>query len=611
MKKYIFVLIFALCIISIGTKENVSAKEISTEIPNVIVLKGTDETKDGFPVYELADDDKLFMDVYNKSFIKKSVELYGEAQKYSNLKSENMYFAFCKNSGCYGNIGFYLKKDGELYDKTKSPYIELSNYQLEGGYDKLDSITQILPHEMGHILQKITTSNNEDVNQNSVDMHYSNITSEYSTAFSEGFGEHFEVISRMYEENNEIKNGTYEDIEKTQNNITPMVESGIRDFILPLRLDYYREVSPFWQQKYENLKRDELGLSGDGKYKNFSYEFNDPEKTILYRNMGLSQDKSKMKSLEQNLSTEIVVSNFFIKFITTDTGDLNERYSKVFNVFHKYLNKDSRPQLIQFVKGYIEEYPQDTERVLEAFKDSTGYDFTEECAKEIWCISEDKHINLIFDQFGGNKFPFYIFNINVCEKEDLLKLKGLSKSDAEKIIAYRDKNKGFKDTQEFSKIEGISSKAVEILTNNTSQEKIQELMNSIDEGKMQNSFSNIFLANFKHLILITLLWFIIFFVVYYLFVMKAKVKDKMSLFKVASKKFLKFIFYVAVGFIGVGTRSTIFIENKILNPIVIFIIVICICEGITLLLIRKDKVKVRDSFISTLMMMSIIIYSQY
>lgn len=68
----------------------------------------------------------------------------------------------------------------------------------------------------------------------------------------------------------------------------------------------------------------------------------DVEKSILCRNMGLSQDKSKLKSLEQSISTEIVVSNFFIKLITTDTRELNERYNKVFKVFNKYLNKDDR-----------------------------------------------------------------------------------------------------------------------------------------------------------------------------------------------------------------------------------------------------------------------------
>ena len=82
MKKYIFMFIFVSCIMLLVTRENVSAKEMSAETPNVIVLKGTDETKDGYPVYEPMDDDKLFMDIYNKSFIKKSVELYGKALQY-------------------------------------------------------------------------------------------------------------------------------------------------------------------------------------------------------------------------------------------------------------------------------------------------------------------------------------------------------------------------------------------------------------------------------------------------------------------------------------------------------------------------------------------------
>lgn len=610
MNKYIFILIFALCIMSFTIKENVYAKEVITETPNVVVLKGTDETKDGFPVYELIDDNKLFMDIYNKSFIKKSVELYGKALQYSNLESKDIYFAFRENSGCYGRIGFYLKKNGQFYDKTKSPYIELSTGQLKR-YNALESITQILPHEMGHVLQKITTSSNEKIDQNIVDMHYSNIQTEYSIAFSEGFGEHYEIISRMYEENNQIKNGIYEDIARIKNSTKSLVDGGSRDFTLPLRLDYYREVSPLWQQNYENLKRHELGLSGDGKYKNLSYDFIDPEKSILYRNMGLYQDKTKMKSLEQSLSTEIVVSNFFIKLITTDNAELSERYYKVFNVFNKYLNKDNKPQLIQFVDGYIKEYPKEKVRLLQIFKDSTGHDFTEECAPEIWCISEGEHSNIIFDQFRGLKFPYYIFNINTCEKEDLLKLKGMSKSDAEGIIAYRDKNNGIKNIEEFADIEGVSGKAIEILTNDTNKEQIEKVKSTVDEREFEKSSSTMFIANLKHLISRAMIWFVVFFITYYLFVMKTTVKSNMSLFKVAIKKFFKLMFYVLVGFISVLVSSNIIIGNKTLNPIIIFITVIFIGEGIILFIIRKDKLKVRDSIISTLMIIPIIIYSQY
>lgn len=608
MKKYIFVMLCIMCIMQLGIIKKVSAEEITKDLPNIVVLKGTNETKDGKPVYELMQDDKAFVEIANNSFIKKSLELYSEAQKYSNLEDKNMYFAFKENSGCYGNIGFYLKKDGQFYDKAKSPYIELSTGQLKN-FGVLESITQILPHEMGHVLQKIVTASDEDINQNSVDMHYSNIITEYSTAFSEGFGEHFEVVSRMYEENTGIKNGIYEDIDRTKNSTKLMVGGGNRDFIFPLRLDYYREISPFWQQKYENLKRHELGLNGEGKYKNLSYEFSDTKKSILYRNMGLSQDKSKIKSLEQSLSTEIVISNFFVNLITTDKGALEEKYDKIFNVFNKYLNKDDKPQLIQFVSGYIKEYPEERERLLSIFKESTGYEFTEECAPEIWCISNSEHINLIFDQFGGARYPFYMFNINTCEKEDLQRVKGISKSDAEAIIAYRNKVKGFKSSEELLNINGISSKTIELLKESTNKEEIERITNSIDPINIEKSFSNIFLANIIHLGFRFILWFIIFSIIYNFIPIKNDITDKKKIFKLMVKSFFKLLFYVLAGFIATGVSSNIMVGNQNLNPIIIFLIFIGICQVITLLIIRKDKLKVKRSVVSTLIMLPIIIYS--
>jgi len=592
----------------LGIIKKVSAEEITKELPNIVVLKGTNETKDGKPVYELMEDDKAFVEIANNSFIKKSLELYSEAQKYSNIEDKNMYFAFKENSGCYGNVGFYLKKDGQLYDKTKSPYIELSIGQLKR-FGALESITQILPHEMGHVLQKILTANDEDVKKNSVDMHYSNIITEYSTAFSEGFGEHFEVVSRMYEENTEINNGIYRDIDRTKNSTKSMIDGGNRDFIFPLRLDYYREISPFWQQKYENLKRHELGLNGDGKYKNLSYDFFDTEKSILYRNMGISQDKTKLKSLEQSLSTEIVISNFFVNLITTDKVELEKRYDKILNVFNKYLNKNDKPQLIQFVSGYIKEYPEERERLLSIFKESTGHEFTEECAPEIWCISNSEHINWIFDQFGGVRYPFYMFNINTCEKEDLQRINGISKSDAEAIILYRDKAKGFKSREEFANIDGISSNTIEILKKSTSKEEIERITESVDESKLGKSYTNLFLANTMHLGFRFMLSFIIFSIIYHFLIIKNNVKDKKKTFKLIAKNFFKLLFYVLAGFIATGVSSIIIVGNVNLNPIMLFLIFIGICEAITLLIIRKDKLKVKRSVVSTLMMMLIIIYS--
>ncbi|KHO39982.1 hypothetical protein OR62_03030 [Clostridium tetani] len=125
MKKIIF--IFITVIILIFTMENVFAKEAV----NIVVLKATNEMKDGLPVYEEGGDEKSFMNICNKSFIKKSIELYSQAYKYSKLKNKDIYIAFKDNSGCHGNVGFYLRKNGKLYDKRKSPYIELSTGQFK------------------------------------------------------------------------------------------------------------------------------------------------------------------------------------------------------------------------------------------------------------------------------------------------------------------------------------------------------------------------------------------------------------------------------------------------------------------------------------------------
>ncbi|MEL5864858.1 helix-hairpin-helix domain-containing protein [Clostridium cochlearium] len=116
------------------------------------------------------------------------------------------------------------------------------------------------------------------------------------------------------------------------------------------------------------------------------------------------------------------------------------------------------------------------------------------------------------------------------EKEDLLKLKGINKRDTEMIIAYRDKNKYFKDVKEFGKIERIREETVETLKSSSSEEKFkkvtQKLENSLSKGKFQKSFSNIFYANFEHLIFRTLIWFIIFFITYYVLIVKNPYKEK-------------------------------------------------------------------------------------
>lgn len=121
----------------------------------------------------------------------------------------------------------------------------------------------------------------------------------------------------------------------------------------------------------------------------------------------------------------------------------------------------------------------------------------------------------------------------------------------------------------------------------------------------------LFISNLKHLISRAIIWFIIYFLVYYLFRLRITAKSKKIIFKVVIQKFFKMMLYVLIGFMAVAVSSIIVIGNKSLNSIAIFITVILICEGITVLIIGKDKLKAIDSIISTLMMSTIIIYSIY
>lgn len=604
MKRFLLILFATLFVFQMP----VFAQEIET--PDVVILSTTNEQKNGFAILEESNQNQNINSLINNSFIKKSLQIYSAGQKYSNTKSEPFYLTFKPNSGEYGKIGFYLKRDGKLIDKTTCPYIELNTGELAYSPARLQSITQIFPHEMGHILlEMIAHLRAEETAVGSLEMHNSNVITQYSTAFHEGFAEHFEIVSRQSEENKELREGIYQDIERTNKTMVSLIPRAQRDFTLPLRLDYFRSTAILWVNKMEGLRREQLPVNGEAIYKNSSIQFHNVEKTILYRKMGFGQDLTQKRSLQQCLSTESVISAFFLRLYKENSMPMLDYYSKVFEVLSRHMGKDENPPLIQFVKGYALEYPEEKEKILKIYHDTVGYDFTEEKIPEMWMISKGGHISMALDQFGAVKLPLYIFNINTCEVEDLLKLNGMKHSEAEKVIQYRDKIRFFTKVDDFNSIEGIQEKTRILLRKNSfgvglTQGEVEKLINE-GNGQSQLNLSALLLGNLKHMLIRVIMLFILFIMVYYLLVLKGKG----SYVKKVILQFLKFILFVLIGLVSTFLSIAVKIGNTGVNNVIVFAIILGIIELIKLPFLLKNKRKLRDSLISTLIMALMVIYS--
>lgn len=603
MKKYISIVLAVLLICTLVRP--VQAE--SGSVPKVIVLSATDEVKDGYPVLEKRAGSRKLDELVNHSFIKKSLEIYKNALKYSGTMDDVFYLSFKPQSGEYGRIGFYLKSNGQLLDMTSTPYIEINEEELTLDQGRLQSMTQIFPHEMGHILLGLTSAKFRNPGSNNLDMHYSNVMTQYSTAFNEGFAEHFEIIARKYEENKEIKNGIILDIAIKEKRIKPVLSRVERDFVFPLRFDFYRGTAIFWFGQAEGLKRESLPVSGDCIYKTAYRKYGNIEKTLLFRNMGLKQAYQNKRSIQQSLSVESVVSRFFVLLEESNKLPLVDYYSKLLKVFNKYVGSEEGSPLIEFVNGYCVEYPAEKEILHNCFKAATGYQFTNDIAPEIWLVSEGRHIITPMDQFGAMKFPLYIFNINACEAEDLLKL-GIKASEAEKIIQNRDHKGYFLNIGELEKVEGVRSETLNIITeasfNGWTQERFDKLLNAA-VGNLNFSMVPMIASYFTHLLIRSIILFAIFFAVY----SQVILKRRKVYIKSAVKQLLKFLLYVLTGLISAAASSVINIQNTSIHPVGMFVIIILAMEAVKLLILRKNAVKFKDSLVSTLMMAAVIVYS--
>ncbi len=578
------------------------------EVPKVKILLTTGQVKDGYPVMIEHSQNQAVNKLLKQSFMKHSLHLYQEALKYTDTQEDTFYLSFKKGSGCYGRIGFYLMSGNQLIDMRSSAYIELDEDMLTDNPGHLQSITQIFAHEMGHILLGCTTKKYRNPQSYSFDMHYSNVITEYSTAFNEGFAEHFEIIARKYEPNKQIKNQIVEDMKIKKKKVSAILPRVKRDFNLPLRLNFYRGMSLIWLDQQEAIKRDELVLKGMCIYKNDYQKFNDIEKTLLYRNMGLGQDLKNKRSLTQALSTESVVSRFFVLLEEENKLDLKNHYDKIFKVFHSYITEEGS-SLIEFINGYIKEYPDEEQVLHKVFKSATGYEFTEQIAPEIWLVHEGDHITTPIDSFGGVAIPVYTFNLNTCEIEDLLKLE-IKKEEAQKIIGFREEKEYFLSVSEVRNIEDIENSTVDLINHAALDNWMQEKFDLLFSEVMQNmnfDMGSIVMAFLIYLIKRGIALLGIFIILYSIIILRTRkliIKDVII-------QMIKFMLYLILGLVCSAISMIIIVRNTIVHPVALFVIMILIIEGIRLFLLYKDRAKFKESFISTFMLTLMLMYSLF
>lgn len=607
IKRLMWGLLFILLLMPVSAK----GEEI-----HVKLLITTDDSKDGYPVMQEYQGNNALNRLFEGSFMKESLKLYqqvlklSDANKYADIPQDTFYLSFRKGSGCYGKIGFYLMDKDCLIDQTSSPYIELDEYMLEEHPGYLQSITQLFAHEMGHILLKLTSESLRDPKTYSMDMHYSNVITEYTTAFNEGFAEHFEIIARKYEPDSKLKNQIAEDIEIKRKKIESVLPRVKRDFNLPLRFNFYRGMSVLWFSQKEALQRNDLVLNGMCIYKNDYPLFNDAEKTILYRNMGLGQSTLSKRSLEQALSTEAVVARFFVLLEAESKLSLQEYYEKILKVIQQYVKAETSP-LIEFTWGYIREYPEEKDKISKIFENATGYPLTDKIAPEIWLIHQGKHKITPVDSFAGIPFPVYTFNLNTCETEDLLKL-GITRKEAEKIISFRNEKGYFDRLDELKNIQGIKKTTIQLINKaalkNWSQEEMEKLL-STQIQTLNLDIRKMLKAYLIHLAVQTAGLFVLFFIVYHKIVCQMS-KRKTNL-KDVFKLMRKFICYLLVALVCAVISMILIVRNNTIHPVLLFGSIILMLSAIRFPLLIKDKMKTKESFVSTFILTLIMMYSLF
>jgi hypothetical protein len=628
MKRILFAIIL---ILSNGLL--ISGQNLNSSYSNLEILVTTGEMVNELYVLKKASSNDTIaagaLEAANKTFIGQSARLFNYVQTYLyNLKiikePEPPRLAITNRQGCYGVMGFVLDENGKKIEMPNSGYVDLYKGIFSSDYSNLESITQLFPHEMGHVIQMYlcTGFKNMEPESRSPNMHYFNITTSYNTAFSEGFAEHFENIARKLEPSQTVKAGIFKDIDEKRKALPRYISGFDRDYRMPLRIGFYRAITPLWYQQLENLKRYDLVENGQIKYVNSIIPHLSTSNAILYRNTGVRQNQLRLRNAAQAASTEGVVSAFFSGLVLSSLNEkylptefytpfvkdslsvnnlrlkiipLHNEYIKIFKVLQKHVktNSTERGQLFDFADGYCREFPDESAQLNEILRETTGVSEIPGSLPELWILNTNvKYKYWVMAQFGLT-VPYYAFNLNAADSLDLLTLDGISKEDASIITGFREKNGFFLSADEIKNVPGLSEKAKTAVISNVYNEK------NVPVNNGRPDFMSLLYLPLFHMSGILIVWFAII-LSFYLYLIKDFELTVWQLIRKSLRQFLKFF---SLAFIGLICLALFSLSWKL------FIVTGLVIMAIKIIILRKKKPELKVSLITTSLMIVVILYS--
>ena len=583
--------------------------EVVNSLPEMSILEDTTELH------------KIVMSNIENSFVNEFLDLYFIAQIY--LKNnhrlttiEPAYLALTKNQGGFAKFGFSIKKGETRIEKQHVPYVDITVGQASGPPNRLMSVTQLYPHEMGHILFHLLSREDTIANNTkNVDMHFFSIVTDFSTAFNEGFAEHIENVSRVFEKNETIKTGIFSDIETIGISSKQSINGFERDFIYPFRLGYYKASMLNWYQKYEDYKRYEHAHNGDIRYKNSSLALSNLEDQLTYRNAGVRLNKKEKRNLVQLHSTEGAISSFFTHLSTSSLSEqyvdstfyqsflydttiaiqspervftpLQNQFIKYFFVLHHHVvfNNSSKSQFADFIDGYMQMFPFEKEEVKKIFRKSLGEEYSNKLPPPLWLLVKNyPHRLLAFDPFDAITVPIYTFDLNAAEIEDLQTIDGITTDAAEKIVAFRDAKGYFTNLEQLKTIPGLSEKSSnKIISAALDDDYFEETLKDY-EPKL--SISTLVLNPLKYIFSRASIYFLLLFgILHSIFIKrKAPVITKQAVFL-----FIKYLL-LWILFVFVGLVAVFLVQGSAYLYVLLFSILSTL---ITIIVYRKRTMKMR------------------